>query len=253
MEDFSQQMLDSMNVHGIAQAALSPVFVTYDKYNGSKWRQTPQRFVMMASVSEIQPRPSIAEAAKILRDQFTHGARGVGENGLPGYGDDPKALKPVMDVVQEFDVPVLFHCGWSALQTSGNLSYNAPWRQAERFGLLAANYPDAKLVIGHIGGRFDFLDGYEFLRVAFTFDNVLVETSKSTPRIITEAVHGIGAERVIFGSDWNRPEPKAYGPKHWRDVYQHAYNLNQIALADITEDERDMILYQNAQRLLKLK
>jgi len=252
MVDFSEEMLNSMDAHGIALAALSPVFVGYEKYNNSKWRQAPKRFVMMAGVQEIEPRPSIQDAARILRDQFSQGARGIGEGGLPGYGDDPKTLKPVMDVVKEFDVPVLFHTGWSALQTSGNLNYSSAWRAAERMGILAANYPEAKLVIGHIGGRFDSLDGYEMLRVAFTFDNVYVETSKSTPRIITEAVRGLGAERVIFGSDWNRPEVKAYGPQHWRDVYQHWYNLNQIALADITEDERDTILYKNAQRLLKL-
>ncbi|MBI3934307.1 MAG: amidohydrolase [Acidobacteria bacterium] len=252
MVDFSEQMLASMDKHGIAVAALSPVFVGYERYFNSKWKQTPKRFVMMAGVQEIEPRPSIPQAAEILRKQFQQGARGIGEGGLPGYGDDPKSLKPVIDVVKEFDVPVLNHTGWSALQTSGNLNYSAAWRGAERFGILAAHYPDVKLVIGHIGGRFDFLDGYEMLRVAFTFDNVLVETSKSTPRIITEAVRGLGAERVIFGSDWNRPEVKAYGPKHFRDVYQHWYNLNQIALADITEDERDMILYKNAQRLLKM-
>jgi predicted TIM-barrel fold metal-dependent hydrolase len=186
-----------------------------------------------------------------LRRQFKEGARGIGEGGFPPY-EDPKELKPVMDVVQEFDVPVLFHTGWSALQTTPSLNYSAAWRGAERMGILAAHYPQAKLVLAHIGGRFDHLDGYEMLRVAFTFDNVYVETSKSTPTLITEAVRGLGAERVVFGSDWNRPQMKTYGPKHFRDVYQHWYNLNQIAAADITEDERDMILYKNALRLLKI-
>jgi predicted TIM-barrel fold metal-dependent hydrolase len=250
--DFSLQMLEAMDRHGIATAALSPVFVGYERYMGSKWREHPNRFVMMAGVQEIEPRPSVEEAAGILRRQLEQGARGIGEGGLPAYGDDPKSLKPVMDVIQEFDVPVLFHTGWSALQTSPNLNYSAAWRAAERMGTLAAHYPNAKLVIGHIGGRFDHLDGYEMLRVAFTFDNVYVETSKSTPRIITEAVRGLGAERVVFGSDWNRPQMKTYGPKHFRNVYQHWYNLNQIAEAEITEDERDMILYKNAQRLLKI-
>ena len=66
-----------------------------------------------------------------------------------------------------------------------------------------------------------------------------------------EAVKGIGAERVIYGSDWNRPEMKAYGPFHTRACFQHWWVLNEIAMADITEEQRDMILYKNALRLLK--
>jgi len=254
--DFSDQMLDSMNRHGIALAALSPVFVNYEQYAKSEWRKNPKRFTLLAqpieqAVAGVRPKSTMQEAARNLRQQFSQGAKGVGETVL-SYGDDPKSVKPLMDVVTEFDIPMLFHTGWSALQTSAQLSYRAAWRGAEEFGIFASTYPEAKLVIGHIGGRYDFLDGYEMLRVAFTFDNVFVETSKSTARVITEAVRGLGAERVIFGSDWNRPQMKAYGPKHFREVYQHWYNLNQIALADITEDERDMILYKNAQRLLKL-
>ena len=38
-----------------------------------------------------------------------------------------------------------------------------------------------------------------------------------------------------------------------RNQYQQWLSLNTIALADITEDDRDMILYKNAMRLLKLK
>jgi hypothetical protein len=35
-------------------------------------------------------------------------------------------------------------------------------------------------------------------------------------------------------------------------VYQHWWNLNTIANADMTEDQRDWVLYKSARKLLKL-
>jgi len=56
----------------------------------------------------------------------------------------------------------------------------------------------------------------------------------------------------MFGSDWNRPQPKTYGPLNEHYVFQQWYTLNHVAEADITEDERDQILYKTARKLLKL-
>ncbi len=256
--DYTDYLVASMDRHGVAKCFVTPAFVqpAYETVRDTTYKKYPNRFVMGAVVRDRKPVPTIAEAAKMFRTQFGEGARGIGENGLPSY-KSPSDLKPVMDVVMEFDVPVLHSVGWSATGISRERAkkggaYEAAWRSAERFADLAAYYPDVKLVMAHTGGRFDFLDGYEALRVAFSFDTVYCETSKSTARIITEAVKGLGADKVIFGSDWNRPQTKAYGPFHMRNIYQHWYNLNQVALAEITEDERDMILYKNAARLLKL-
>jgi predicted TIM-barrel fold metal-dependent hydrolase len=103
-----------------------------------------------------------------------------------------------------------------------------------------------------MGGQFNHTDGWEAVRLLFSFDNAYCDTSKSRPDIVTEAVKGIGAERVMFGSDWNRPEMKEYGPYFMRSSYQHWHNLNTIANADMTEDQRDWVLYKSARKLLKL-
>jgi predicted TIM-barrel fold metal-dependent hydrolase len=72
------------------------------------------------------------------------------------------------------------------------------------------------------------------------------------PDLVTQAVKNLGPERVIWGSDWNRPAAKSYGAITMRPMYQHWYSLNTIAEADISEDDRDLILYKNAIRLLKI-
>jgi len=259
--DFTESLVESMDRHGIAKTCLIPVAMAartqFPEIVRSKERY-PGRFEVWGGLRNLQPRPVGREAARILREQLTqHGAVGVGEGAIPRPDNSRSSfrdedLKPFMEVVMEFDVPVLIDPGgWSASRRSGS-SYSCGWRAFERFGNMVAQWPDVKWVLIHSGGSFDHLDGYEALRVAYSFENIYMDTSKTTARIITEAVKGIGAERLVYGSDWNRPEMKAYGPFHYRMAYQHWWGLNQIAMADITEEQRDTILYRTATRLLKL-
>jgi predicted TIM-barrel fold metal-dependent hydrolase len=108
------------------------------------------------------------------------------------------------------------------------------------------------MILGHTGGQFGVLDGWEAIRLLYSFDNAYCDTAKAPPEIIQAAVQGIGAERVLFGSDWNRPELKEYGPYFYRATYQHWYNLNSVAIADLTDDQRAWVLYKSAHKLLKL-
>jgi len=266
-KDYTEDLIFSMDRLGISQAALSPAFVPFEKYAATSFKAHPDRFIRMTSVEvgdmnsdDYISRFNPVDAARYTREQVAQGCKGIGEHGgnplqTRGFGKySVKELKPYIDVILEYDLPVLVHCGWAV--TSNVLTYgkkyNAAWRWAEQMGELASAYPDMKLVIGHTGGVLANPDGYEALRLAFSFDNTYCEMSKAPAVIVNAAVKEIGAERVLFGSDWNRPEGKTYGPLHQHFVFQQWYNLNTIAQADITEDERDLILYKNARRLFKL-
>ena len=132
-------------------------------------------------------------------------------------------------------------------------NYQAAWHGAERWVQLPAMYPGIKFVMNHLGGPY-ILDVYEWLRIAYMLNNVYMDTSKRTePEIITKIVKELGPERLLFASDWNRPAAKTYGLKAFRTQYQQWLSLEAIAQADSTEDDRDMILYKNAIRLLKIK
>jgi predicted TIM-barrel fold metal-dependent hydrolase len=146
------------------------------------------------------------------------------------------------------------HTGWSATSTRSSyaLGYPVAWRWAEYVGALLAEYPDIKFIMAHTGGELATPDGWEAVRLAFSFDNAYVDTSRSPREIVSEVVRGVGAERVMFGSDWNRPQLAGNGPFHMRAIYQYWWNLNTIANADLTEEQRDWILYKSARKLLKL-
>ena len=253
--DFTAQLVQSMDRLGIAKTNLSilgawPQDFAALKEAASKYSG---RFTLMGGVNQVWPRPTPTDAARIIRQQLVSGgAKGIGESGLPRW-EKPEDLKPVMDLAREFDVPVFSHTGpGGTLGYHGRGNYQAAWRGAERWAGLPATYPDVKLVMIHMGGPY-ILDAYEWIRIAYMFENIYVDTSKrSQPELITMLVRDIGAEKVLYGSDWNRPAAKTYGLRALRPQYQQWYSLNTIAEADITEDERDMILYKNAMRLLKL-
>jgi predicted TIM-barrel fold metal-dependent hydrolase len=72
-------------------------------------------------------------------------------------------------------------------------------------------------------------------------------TSNTRREFIERAVEEIGAERLIFGSDWSMQHGIVGGKKGF-DVYTH--NLAAVLDAKISESEKALILGENLARLL---
>ena len=122
----------------------------------------------------------------------------------------------------EHGVPTLFHCGDEPMTTPLSI---AP---------AAAACPDAKIILGHMGGYFH-VD--EAIDVAEMHDNIILETSAMPyPEKIKEAVERIGAERVIFGSD---------GP-----VCSPILERQKISIAGLDSSDEALVLGINAEKLL---
>jgi predicted TIM-barrel fold metal-dependent hydrolase len=257
--DFTEGLIESMDRHGVALSAVTPAFVPYETVAETSFKKYPHRLIRMTSgltrrtkaAQEVSP----TLMAQLYREQFEAGAKGIGEtNFMLGVRGDytVKDLKPVVDVILDFHAPVLLHTGWGVAGQRPHQRYKSAWRWAEDMGSLFTAYPEVTFVLGHTGGVIETPDAWQAIRLAFSFDNTCCEVSKSPAAIITEAVRGIGAERVLFGSDWNRVEPQTYGPLDQGYIFQQWYTLNNIARADITENERDQVLYKTARSLLKL-
>lgn len=257
--DFTEGLIDSMNLHGVALSALTPAFVSYETVAETSFKTHPERFIRMTSALTRQTKGALevspTEMARLYREQFDAGARGIGETnfmlGVRGQYT-VKDLEPIIDLVLERDAPVLLHTGWAVAGQRPNQHYKAAWRWAEDMGSLFSAYPDVKFVLGHTGGVIETPDAWQAIRLACSFDNTYCEVSKSPARIITAAVGAVGAERVLFGSDWNRVEPQTYGPLDQGYIFQQWYTLNHVAEADITETQRSQILYKTARTLLRL-
>jgi predicted TIM-barrel fold metal-dependent hydrolase len=269
--NYVNELIASMDRHGIAQAALNPAFTTFEIVYKEAYLAHKDRFILSGGMPNERfknaavPDPTVQltpqALADIYEEQITrYGARFIGESAgnminrrlMPKYS--LKELKPVVDVLLKHDVPVQIHTGWTPTGTSINYgtSYQTADEWAATLGKFMSAYPEVKVILAHEGGQLGQLDGWQAIRLLYSFDNAYCDTAKSPPDIITAAVKGIGAERVMFGSDWNRPQLKEYGPFYMRDTYQQWWNLNNIAMADITEEQRDWVLYKSAHKLLKL-
>jgi hypothetical protein len=271
--NYVNELVASMDRHGVALAALNPAFTTFEEVYETAFLPHRNRFVLSAGspTAEIRRRQRMQgapfeitpqELAEIYETHLTkYGAKLIGEtagsltrNLVTKYS--ARELHPIVDVLLKHDVPLQVHTGWSPTTTSRDRALDASYQTAtdwaEIMGKFMASFPDVKVILAHMGGQFGHLDGREALRLLFSFDNAYGDTSKAPSYIISEAVRGVGPERILFGSDWNRPEMKEYGPYFYRSAYQHWHNLNSVANADLTEEQRDWVLYKSAHKLLKL-
>ncbi len=144
---------------------------------------------------------------------------------------DPK-MSTAVETAIEMDLPFLQHC-W-------NKSSNMLERESDSsdVAFLAAKYPELKLIIPHLTGI-----GIRGVMDLAPHKNVYIDTSGGQPDagLVEYAVKTIGADRVLFGSD-------VYGVRG-RD---QACQMGRILYADISDVDKEKILYSNAKELLKL-
>jgi len=142
-----------------------------------------------------------------------------------------RAIDPLNDPVYarctERSVPVLLHAFTPYAGCATGQS------TPEDVAAVAARYPELVIQMAHMGG--DFIRGVETVA---PHTNVCVDPSGSYGErgMINYAVERLGAERVLFGSDM----PGS-------DFY---HNLGKILSADLTENQRELILWKNAERML---
>jgi uncharacterized protein len=137
-------------------------------------------------------------------------------------------LDPIIRRATELKAVILQH---TYLKAAGNLpGESTPLDLAE----LATRHPQASFICGHTGADWEI--GIRSIRAC---RNVAVELSGFDPTAgVTEmAVHELGAERVLFGSD--------AGGRSF------ASQLGKVLGADIPARARRLILGENLERLLK--
>lgn len=102
---------------------------------------------------------------------------------------------------------------------------------------LAENFPDTTIVFPHLGGSREDI----FARISLVAEhkNTHIDLSGSGIErvgILERAVKEIGAERVLYGSDFTINEPSAV--------------IVRVKNAFLTAEDREKILFRNVQRLL---
>ena len=104
-----------------------------------------------------------------------------------------------------------------------------------------ASAPELPIVCAHWGGGLPF---YALMpEVKKEMDNVYFDTAASpfiySPEVYRQVIQLVGAEKILFGSDYPLLEPKRL--------------IKEIGSLNLPEQTRDQILAGNAQRLLGIK
>lgn len=158
--------------------------------------------------------------------------RAFGEYGMKGVKLHPvgnlshPASEGSLRVVRraaEYQAPVLFHCGDEPLTTPLQI------------GLAAEAVPEARIILGHMGGYFHVDEAIE---LAARHPNVYLETSAMPyPAQIRRAVDAVGPSRVLFASDGPGCLPKL--------------EVHKVRLAELSADEEERVFSGNILELLQ--
>lgn len=102
---------------------------------------------------------------------------------------------------------------------------------------LAESFPDATIVFPHLGASRD--DIFARIEIVARHKNTCIELSGSGIErvgILEKAVKEIGADRVLYGSDFTINDPAAV--------------IARVRNAFLTPEDREKILYRNVERLI---
>lgn len=142
--------------------------------------------------------------------------------------NDP-LVDPILERAAELRLPVLQHA-WN--KTVGQLEHESTPADVAEAG---RRHPGVNIIMAHLMGA-----GYRGILDIAPVPNVHVDVSGGEPEtsIVEYAVQKLGAERVLFGSD---APGRSYGVQ-----------LGKVLGADLTSTQRDLILFANAERILRL-
>jgi predicted TIM-barrel fold metal-dependent hydrolase len=180
------------------------------------------------------PRTS-ARPASLFKKYVKRGARALKIHpAMDGEGVDSTRYKSLIKAAGEAGLPVIIHTG--CIHT--HAFYRDPSQgRAENFERWYASYPDVRFILAHT----NFHEPQVALELADKYPNLFVETSWQPAEIISESVRRIGAERVLFGSDWPLVGNNiAVGIGRVRECAQFGW---------ITEKQSELILGLNSLKL----
>ena len=254
--DNTDQLIADMDRNGIDFALVQARagYVSNDLV-ATAARRHPARMVPLARVGHDQeaagyhedPGPTREAApAELERALTTLGMKGVGETfvrALTNHVNPEKIardLDGVVRVAEKHQVPIQFPTAWS--QFPGGLFYGDPLWVDE----VALRHPTVPIILTKMGRSITrYFDSA--MTVAMRNVNIYFDVVGTNPQHLRYAIDKIGAERIMFGTDWSTTWS-------WLSVPAtlHQIRLKVLDDAKLSESERELILWKNAARLFKL-
>lgn len=184
-------------------------------------RNHPGRFLGYCTINPNYPK-EIKEEMKRCFD--VRGFMGIKLHPFcHGVEIDYKGYNPVYEFANEHKIPVLFH-------TTGK-------SDVMFIEHLAETYPDANFIMGHAGFG---MRAQEYAMEAVNCHNniyVDIAISFTYEGNVEWMVESVGSQKVLYGSDMPFFDPRPA--------------VGRVALADLTDEEKENIFYNNIYRMIK--
>ncbi|MBL7716921.1 MAG: amidohydrolase family protein [Bdellovibrionales bacterium] len=189
-------------------------------------------------IAAVNIPPGTPKPAQLLRKYVEKGARALkihsamdgGPIGAPRY-------LALLKAADELKLPVVLHTGC----IQNHVLYKSPEAGlVENFEPWFQKFPNLKFILAHM----NYHQPDRAMDMAERYSNVYVDTSWQPSEVIGEAVRRLGAERVLFATDW----PFA------GNNFSVGINRVQACIEAGTLDQHQaaMILGKNAMRILGL-
>ena len=257
LEDMSDLLIEDMDAFGIDKAVVQPGRGESPELVAQAVAKYPDRLVglFMSGYNEfvgknpivaggLRQKPDLNQFADNVRHWVKDlGLRGFGEFGVRTFSEesDPsmiaRDLMPVMEIINEYKIPVLIHTAWTQYGTK--LYHGIPMFVDD----LAEQFPEIPFTLTKMGRGYNFI--FEIcIALAMKHDNVYLDTVQSPPEHVARAVREVGAERVMYGTDWDPT---------WRplNLPEGIYGRTLAVIDDVglTDDQKEQVLGKTAAAL----
>jgi predicted TIM-barrel fold metal-dependent hydrolase len=194
----------------------------------------PKRIIPFITLPQA-PDPALTELERCVQA----GASGVGEMAPGTYGEelwDLESIHVIGEAIREADIPLLIHC-------NEPLGHTYPGKGSVRLRdieALIGALQDIRLILAHLGGGFLFFETMP--EIAVLCQDVVYDTA-AVPylyhaHVYRPALSIIGADRLLFGSDYPLLPPKRY--------------LHHMQDGGLSEQEIRQITHDNSVNILRL-
>ncbi len=180
-----KRILKEMDEAGVDMAGVCTVAQSIDNdYVVKAQKEHPDRLFGFCMVN-----PREANAKDTLRRYLDQGLKGLKLHPrLHGYQlGDHILMDPLMEVCQEYKVPVFAH--------GGSEENDHPFYFEE----LAKAFPSVTVILGHMCAL-NYCD--DAITVAARNDNIYLDTSTAELFSVKAAIKTVGADKIVMSTDW---------------------------------------------------
>ncbi len=200
----------------------------------------PAAYPMLVPFVSVSPTLKGKTPVQELEHKLAWGMQGVKIHPIAqGFAPDDRRMWPVYEWLVEHDLPLTAHSGVNIVPDE-----KTDLARPNRWLPVLEAFPGLRLVLAHMGGGF----WNEALEITRRYPQVLLDTAIALCGHKTsdltwlddtqavEMIRAVGAERVLFGSDYPWVDP--------------AGDVERIRSLALTTEEKRLILGQNAARVL---